>query len=344
MGLSKIKLENFTVFEKEEIAFSPGLNVIIGENGAGKTHLMKLLYAALQSADPKVSFPHKIVRCFQPDDYRIARLVRKEGKDMGANVKVSFRNKIEDSEKTLSTSFEKHAKGWNALIKGEDGWKAATNGVPSTYIPAKEILSNAYNLPAAVEKNNVVFDDTYLDIINSAKVDLSVGKDSPEKKKIMGELERIVGGKALYDANKDEFYLRTGQTRLEFPLLAEGLRKVALLWQLVNNGILKEGSVLFWDEPEANLNPANLPTIVDILLMMQRNGMQVFVTTHNYILSKYIDVRSTKEDEVAFLSLYKTDHGAKCERDVSFVGLKHNSIMDNFISLYGEQMDKVMAV
>jgi Recombinational DNA repair ATPase (RecF pathway) len=32
-----------------EFAFSPGLNVIIGKNGTGKTHLLKVLYALLMS-------------------------------------------------------------------------------------------------------------------------------------------------------------------------------------------------------------------------------------------------------------------------------------------------------
>ncbi|MGV8984286.1 AAA family ATPase, partial [Clostridium sp.] len=38
MSIAKVYLENFTVFEEEEIAFSNGINVIIGENGTGKTH------------------------------------------------------------------------------------------------------------------------------------------------------------------------------------------------------------------------------------------------------------------------------------------------------------------
>ena len=52
----------------------------------------------------------------------------------------------------------------------------------------------------------------------------------------------------------DRFYLKPGtQAKLEFNLVAEGLRKIALLWQLIKNGTLEKGSVLFWDEPEAIL-------------------------------------------------------------------------------------------
>ena len=44
--ITRIHLENFTSFANLEQEFSPGINVIIGANGTGKTHLLKTLYAA----------------------------------------------------------------------------------------------------------------------------------------------------------------------------------------------------------------------------------------------------------------------------------------------------------
>lgn len=48
MPITKIELNNVTVFDQMSIPFCPGINVLIGENGLGKTHIMKLLYAACQ--------------------------------------------------------------------------------------------------------------------------------------------------------------------------------------------------------------------------------------------------------------------------------------------------------
>ena len=42
MPLTKIEAENFTVFKDITIPFGKGLNVLVGENGVGKTHIMKL--------------------------------------------------------------------------------------------------------------------------------------------------------------------------------------------------------------------------------------------------------------------------------------------------------------
>lgn len=54
-------------------------------------------------------------------------------------------------------------------MKGEEKWEASFRENNMTFIPAKEVLSNNYNLSAAVERGNVKFDDTYLDILSAAK-------------------------------------------------------------------------------------------------------------------------------------------------------------------------------
>jgi recombinational DNA repair ATPase RecF len=41
-----VQLANFTAFRKLQLDLSPGLNVLTGPNATGKTHLMKVLYAA----------------------------------------------------------------------------------------------------------------------------------------------------------------------------------------------------------------------------------------------------------------------------------------------------------
>ncbi|MGI9323526.1 MAG: AAA family ATPase, partial [Pseudomonadales bacterium] len=43
--LKSIKFENFTAFEKLNVDLSEGVNIFIGENGTGKTHILKAAYA-----------------------------------------------------------------------------------------------------------------------------------------------------------------------------------------------------------------------------------------------------------------------------------------------------------
>ena len=41
MSIKRLKVEEFTVFKDFDIEFSDGVNVIIGENGTGKTQYLR---------------------------------------------------------------------------------------------------------------------------------------------------------------------------------------------------------------------------------------------------------------------------------------------------------------
>jgi wobble nucleotide-excising tRNase len=145
---------------------------------------------------------------------------------------------------------------------------------------------------------------------------------------------------------KEKFYLLlNNNSKLEFQLVAEGLRKIALLWQLIKNGTLEKGAILFWDEPEANINPIQIPSIVDILLELQREGVQIFVATHDYFFAKYLEVKKQKNDSILFHVLYKKNgfNSGVCHScDESFALLENNSILTESINLYKEEVKKVM--
>lgn len=346
MFIKEINLKNITVFDTLDMQFSDGINVFIGPNGVGKTHLLKILYSACCAADPRVSFSNKMVRCFAPDDHRISRLARRKQGNNDASIRITSKNeksgKLLSSSKILSASFSNKTSKWDATVTGEEGWEKQREGLSSVFIPAKEILSHSYNLNAAVAMNNVSFDDTYLDVINAAKIMISSGKDAAIKKTLLNQIEAIIEGKVFFDKERDEFYLKHGSTKIEFNLVAEGIRKIALLWQLVKNSVLVSGSVLFWDEPEANINPIHIPIIAEILLNLQQNGVQIFISTHDYFLNKYLEVKRQTSDKVLFHSFFCEDNTVFVESAPHFKQLTHNSILDTFINLYQEEIDKVM--
>ena len=333
MPLTRIKIENFTVFEDITIPFSKGLNILVGENGMGKTHVMKLAYAACQSRKHDVSFSQKTTMLFRPDQSGIGRLVNRN-----KNGENTARVLVESDIAQIGMSFSTKTKKWDAEVKSEEKWEKQMSGTTSVFIPAKEILSNAWNLDAAVKMGNVEFDDTYLDIIAAAKIDISTDVDSVARKKYLKILQKISNGKVT--VQDDRFYLKPGtQAKLEFNLVAEGIRKIALLWQLIKNGTLEKGSVLFWDEPEANINPKYIPVLAELLIILEKEGVQIFVSTHDYFLSKYIEVKREKDSDVQYISLYKDEKNqVQCEIAKEFELLEHNTIMDTFRQLYREEI------
>ena len=333
MPLTRIKAEKFTVFEDIEMPFGKGLNVLVGENGVGKTHIMKLAYAACQAVKHDVSFSYKTTMLFRPDQSSIGRLVKRNGTgNYGANILV------ESDTAKISMSFSRKTKKWDAEIKKEEKWERQMSNLTSVFIPAKEILSNAWNLNEAVKMGNIEFDDTYLDIIAAAKIDVFRGVDSVTRKKYLDILQKTSTRKVVLQ--DDRFYLKPGtQAKQEFNLVAEGLRKIALLWQLIKNGTLEKGSVLFWDEPEANINPKFIPVLAELLIMLESEGVQIFISTHDYFLSKYIEVKRSKESNIQYISLYRDgENKVHCETSTEFELLEHNSIMETFRQLYREEI------
>lgn len=336
MAVSRIQLKNVTVFESLDLELSPGLNIFIGENGMGKTHVMKLIYSACKAVRRDVSFAQKVVRVFMPDGSNIRRLVSRS--NHGDTAKIS----VHSDEGKIGMTFTTKTSKWDADVTNENNWEKQLADLSCTFIPAKEILSNGWHFEAAVHVGNVEFDDTYVDVVAAAKIDINTGRDPNSRKKYLDILQRATDGKVLLE--KDRFYLRQGNQKIEFSLVAEGIRKLSLLWQLIKNGTLERGSILLWDEPEANLNPKYIPVVAEMLLALQRDGVQVFVSTHDYFLIKYFEIKRNENDSILYHALYREGEKTPvlCESKSELDSVQHNSIRDTFIKLYEEEIKKAM--
>ena len=75
------------------------------------------------------------------------------------------------------------------------------------------------------------------------------------------------------DESAGKFYLHRSEGTFEMPLVAEGLRKLATIYRLVQSGVLLNSGFLFWDEPEANLNPASQKAIVQMVIELANAGV-----------------------------------------------------------------------
>lgn len=77
MKLTQLHLKNFTTFADLNIKFSPGINILIGQNGMGKTHILKTLYAACKTSKPAESLLYNLVKTFLPDNGKFDQLIHK---------------------------------------------------------------------------------------------------------------------------------------------------------------------------------------------------------------------------------------------------------------------------
>jgi predicted ATPase len=334
MTLTKVKLERFTAFADLEVDFSPGVNAFIGLNGTGKTHLMKVCYAACDVAKTGDHFAEKLVRVFLPSGRGLGRLAqRQRGRARGLV-------EVHRGDRNLQASFSTLAKRPAAAnVKGMDKW--ADTSLNSVYIPVKDMLANAPGFQSLYAAREVHFEEVYVDILERAYLPPLKGPADAQRRLLRNTLQDAIAGRAT--VKNGEFFLSNKQGNLEFTLLAEGMRKLGLLWILVQNGTLQNGSVLFWDEPETNLNPKLYGVVISVLLELQRAGVQVFFATHDYVILKELDLQMTEEDQVAFHSLYRDETGEiACRTTGQYLDIHPNAIGEAFDDLYDRQIERSM--
>ena len=336
-GIKSLKLKNLTAFEKLDLKFSPGVNVLIGENGTGKTHLLKVLYTACaitEEKDREKGFGAKLRNVFNPYEGRIGRLARR----VDVSSKVSIVVETTDNA-ILSATFSNHTdRAEKVSVTGEDAW--GRNSITGVFIPVKEMLAHAPGFRALYAKREIAFEEVYPDLVDLAFLPKLKGPTDNPRKRLLVELQKAIEGKVVVKG--EHFFLQNNQGDLEFSLLAEGIRKLALIWLLIQNGTLQNGSVLFWDEPEAHLNPARLGDVVGIILELQRLGVQVFLSTHNYVLLKEFDLMKKDGDKVSYISLYRETNGSGVTASTSdnYDGIEPNAISDTFGSLYDREIER----
>ena len=341
MAIKSVELENFTVLENVKCDFSPGINIIIGENGTGKTHLLKVLYAfcsckafphhlSNEQSEFKDGFTILLSKCFQ--DKKITQLFTSENKRMYIGI---------ESREGLFPLYCTNDKSENGVDRSyiDFSFFNETNEkqpIPSIFLTAKEMLSHSRGLTSLYNEYELPFDATQIDIISKAQ--FPVARSIPNiAKNILPHLENILEGKVVEES--DEFFIEKRDGRkVPFALEAEGVKKIGVLWKLLISKRIETDTVLFWDEPEANINPTIMPVVVSTLLALSRQGVQVFVSTHDYLFAKYFEVRRTEDDLVRFHSLYKSNEGAKYEFNENFRDLKENPL----IAAYDDLLDEVI--
>lgn len=113
-------------------------------------------------------------------------------------------------------------------------------------------------------------------------------------------------------------------------MVAEGMRKFATLYKLLANGTLTPETTLFWDEPEANLNPALLKEMAAILAELARAGFQIILATHSLFLMKELHILSQKQPlPIKYFGLYADEKvGTQVETQDDFMQLQHIAALD----------------
>ncbi len=335
MTISRLELTNFTVFKQASFEFCPGINVLIGENGTGKSHVLKAMYAFLRGspASPTMDLPWKMKTVFRPAGDNLARLIRRDDAIEESSLRLR-----DSSANEITAEVRREADGL-----GSCGTQSNVRAQHVVFIPPREVLAMYRGFIAAYEGRELDFDETYYDLCKALSAARLRGERAKAVEVILAPLEQILGGKVVLEG--DRFFLKQDDGETEAHLVAEGLRKIASIAYLVANGSLTTNSVLFWDEPEAGLNPALVVKVVEFLQTLAASGVQVFLASHDFLLvhrlSQTVEYPVEPAVPVRFFSLYRPEPGApvEVERGDTLIDIEHNAILDEFARYYdSEQM------
>ena len=349
-----LTVENFVAFQQRlEWNSHASLNVIIGENDTGKTHLLKLLYAmarAIEDYGKKKVGPEpkelpellatKLRWTFLPQKLELGRLVtRGTGNRLSADLCWNHGGHLRFSfgKDTTSKIVEINTNGLPEL-----------EGNKASFLPPKEILSIFDAIVATRETVEIAaFDDTYYDLVQDYRQPTTAGNLQANIKKALVHLENVTGGGEVEMESNGNIIFRRGKEVFNMHQTAEGIKKIGILSRLMRNRRLTPagGCMLFVDEPEVNLHPKAIVLFAEMLHEFAQSGIQVYLTTHSYFLLKRLEqLAREKKADYSLLDLRKHE-GAGVGGTVTKLrdGLPQNPIVEESLRLFDRDVQLDLA-
>ncbi len=323
--LKSAKFQSFTTVPNSTWTFASGLNVIVGENGQGKSHVLKALYAMLkvQAGRPEDmtksnlerAYADKLVKVMRPEG--LGRLVkRKQGRD---RCEIVLTMKAQRASSGIG--FATNAKSQVDVVQVPE----ARLDLSPVYLPTRELITLCPWFVGLYDNYHLEFEETWRDTVSLLGAPSVRGPREQRAAELLRPLELALGGKVVLDAKSGRFYLEMpGEGRMEMPLVAEGLRKFAMLARLISSGTLLDKGYLFWDEPETNLNPKLIKVLAQCIVTLAAQGIQVFLATHSLFLLRELDMLtdpatlqasgSIRPPATRFFALRRDPEGAALEQ------------------------------
>ena len=345
--LANFNIKNLTVFSEARLELSPGLNVFIGENGSGKTHVLKAAYSAIAASyeegrKPNAGEPtkatmqklyaQKLIGVFRPN--ALGRLSRRKPGRERCELEFLF------SEEALNCGFS-----FATNSKSEvqvDRLPATWQKTPPVYLPTRELLTIYPGFVSVYDNHYLEFDETYRDTCVLLGAPALKGPRAKKSSSLLDPIEDAMRGKVFIDNDGRFFISIPGQGNMEISLVAEGLRKLAMLARLIGTGTLLEEGYLFWDEPEANLNPKLIKLVARVILHLCKNGIQVFLATHSLFFLRELEILSEekafKKLKTRYISLAFGESGVEVEQGDSANDLNSLVLLDESL----EQSDRYL--
>lgn len=304
--LRDVSVTHIGAFRGCAFSLSPGLNVVTGVNGTGKTHLLRLVHAGLRYPDGNL-LEQALRDLFLFPDETLDRLLFRD--PLVREGRVSFRTEGGSWSFQLECA-GRRSKNVNVRVQSD--------GAPS--------LPESFLFPLR---------DTF--------IEGRTGRAHSRVKLLIARIEKSMPGRVIVRASG--LKIRNTRGEIELSLVTPVVRQLGLLSLLLRRGQMVPGSILLWDIPESDAGPTFMGQIAQILLSLQRAGIQLIVVTRDYLLLKEIDLLRTPDDLLRFHSLFrdeKADRIVVSESD-DFSGVSPNPASEAFRSLFDRDVERALS-
>jgi energy-coupling factor transporter ATP-binding protein EcfA2 len=315
---------------------------VLGENGMGKTHLLKIMYGIMEGVSG-FETAHvisdeqtlKVINNNLCDIFQIQSLSElcRLG-NPGANAYIMCQ--LADSHNiTVNISQSKDNTLLPLTIEG--CFSSRNLKIPSPiFIPAKETLSATSESAILYEEYKLGLDRTYYTL--SKAISRPSSKQLGGAKEIIVVLEEIIGGRMFLQEGLPSFRFPGQDTLRTIDTLSEGYRKIALLAHLIANKSLKPGTTLFWDDTETSLGPKLMKDLAIALVLLAQYGIQIILSTHSFFLMKELSLQGSQDNPLHYFNIVKDSSGViVVEQGGNLTELGKVSSVDETLSQYDRE-------
>lgn len=299
--LKQIKFTNHPLFENQKIDFGSKLNLFIGENGSGKSSLMKAIGFYLIKE-------YNVINQFNEIDIELIDHNKP---------KLSGKNFVDYQ---MNYYFNKTENNWiyQSKVIG------IQNKHQDNYFIVKDYCFNSFNGSKSPEENTILFNSLVTGCIKIIEKEIynfyGVGllnfcSNVIKKSKSIGE---------ILTTNDIKFSIES--------LLSDGERNILLaIWDIIY-ALEKNKYYILLEEPERSFDIKYHFTILKIYIeILQKKDNQIFITSHSHeLILKFYDNYLTSKDNNIF-SLNKFNRKVKIEEVNS-----SSKILPNVFDFYDE--------
>lgn len=204
--LRRLEVRRFGPLSEADLNFSSGINVVVGDNDAGKSQLLRLLYACTAvvssksarsrdvstKASQRTAIASKLVGVFKPDF--LGRLVTRARRRSRAEVLLAF----EGIDEPVAFDFASNARS-EVQVKAFP--RVGLDETP-VFLPSHELLAIVPGLAALYDGYDVSFDETWRD--TAELLARPAIKEAPraEAENIVAPIRKLLGG-SIEDGGTD---------------------------------------------------------------------------------------------------------------------------------------------